>query len=154
MHPWPGSTGPRVSLFFRRRVVVPRRRGVPFTVRPRLAVTAVLAQRDLGLDVQRQVHRLGIAARLWLAVQVGKDRVGLLDLLQGLGLLDTFDALAKPVEDTPEGAFLGQILGLVALLGDAAGKQGGSGQAGILEGRLELRVGLGVRLDQVADVLS
>src|SRR5947209_1855078 len=108
---------------------------------------------DLRLGVDRDLQGLGVVAMLLAGgVHVGEDGVGVLGLLQRLGLLDPLDPVAQPVEDVAHGALLGQPVIAVTLpalqrLQDLPG-----GQVSVAPGGLQLRVGLGVRLDHGADV--
>src|SRR6516165_5685134 len=89
---------------------------------------------DLRLGVDGDLQGFGVVARLLAGgAHVGEDGVGVLDFLQRLGLLNPLDPVAQPVEDVAQGALLG-------------------GQVGVASGGLQLRVGLGVRLDHGADV--
>src|SRR3954462_6551052 len=72
---------------------------------------------DLRLRVDGDLQGLGVVARLPAGgVHVGEDSVGLLGLLQRLGLLDPLEPVAHPVEDVAHGALLGQAVIAVALL--------------------------------------
>src|SRR3954464_16046844 len=108
---------------------------------------------DLRLGGDRDLQGLGVVAGLLAGgVHVGEDGVGLLGLLQRLGLLDPLDPVAQPVEDVAHGALLGQPVIAVTLpalqrLQDLPG-----GQVGVTPGRLQLRVGLSMRLDHGTDV--
>src|SRR6516164_9746365 len=108
---------------------------------------------DLRLGVEGDLQGFGVVARLLAGgAHVGEDGVGVLDLLQWLGLLNPLDPVAQPVEDVAHGALLGQPVIVVTLqplqrLQDLPG-----GQVGVASGGLQLRVGLGVRLDHGADV--
>src|SRR3954447_23003933 len=108
---------------------------------------------DLRLGVDGDLQGLGVVAVLPAGgLDVGEDGVGVLGLLQRLGLLDPLEAVAHPVEDVAHGALLGQaVLGVTLLplqrLQDLLG-----GQVRVAPGGLQLGVGLGVRLDHGADV--
>src|SRR3954470_6888393 len=108
---------------------------------------------DLRLGVDGDLQGVGVVAGLLAGgAHVGEDGVGVLGLLQRLGLLDPLDPVAQPVEDVAHGALLGQpVIGVTLLalerLQDLLG-----GQVGVAPGGLQLRVGLGVRLDHGADV--
>src|SRR3954468_16271647 len=72
---------------------------------------------DLRLGVDGDLQRLGIVAVLAAGgLNVGEDGVGVLGLLQRLGLLDPLDPVAQPVEDVAHGALLGQPALVVTLL--------------------------------------
>src|SRR3954465_2358610 len=108
---------------------------------------------DLRLGVDGDLQGFGVVAVLPAGgAHVGEDGVGVLGLLQRLGLLNPLDPVAQPVEDVAHGALLGQpVIGVTLLplqrLQDLPG-----GQVGVAPGGLQLRVGLGVRLDHGADV--
>src|SRR4051794_21325185 len=110
-----------------------------------------LVDRRLGVD--GDLRGLGVVARLLAGgAHVGEDGVGVFGLLQRLGLLNPLDPVAQPVEDVAHGALLGQPVIAVTLpalqrLQDLPG-----GQVGVTPGRLQLRVGLSMRLDHGADV--
>src|SRR4051794_9764086 len=108
---------------------------------------------DLRLGVDGDLQGLGVVARLPAGgAHAGEDGVGVLGLLQRLGLLDPLHPVAHPVEDVADGAPPGQpVLGVTLLplerVEDLLG-----GQVGVAPGGLQLRVGVGVRLDHGADV--
>src|SRR5262249_27626016 len=81
-----------------------------------------------------------------------EDGVGLLQLLQRFGLLDASQAVAQAVEDVPHGALAGQAAVGVALLILHRLQDFPSAQVGVAAGGLDFGVGLGVRLDEDADV--
>src|SRR3954449_8002845 len=108
---------------------------------------------DLRLGVDGDLQGLGVVAILSAGgAHVGEDGVGLLGLLQRLGLLDPLDPVAHPVEDVAHGALLGQPALVVTLLLLQRLQDLPGGQVGVAPGGLQLRVGLGVRLDHGADV--
>src|SRR3954468_11197777 len=108
---------------------------------------------DLRLGVDGDLQGLGVVARLLAGgVHVGEDGVGLLGLLQRLGLLDPLDPVAHPVEDVAHGALLGQPVVVVALLPLQRLQDLAGGQVGVAPGGLQLGVGVRVRLDHGADV--
>src|SRR3954470_4723717 len=72
---------------------------------------------DLRLGVDGDLQGFGVVARLPAGgADVGEDGVGLLGLLQRLGLLDPLDPVAHPVEDVAHRALLGQPVLVVTLL--------------------------------------
>src|SRR4051795_1840363 len=72
---------------------------------------------DLRLGVDGDLQGFGVVARLLAGgAHVGEDGVGLLGLLQRLGLLNPLDPVAHPVEDVAHGALLGQPVVVVTLL--------------------------------------
>src|SRR3954449_13417854 len=108
---------------------------------------------DLRLGVDGDLQRLGVGAIFPAGgAHVGEDGVGVLGLLQRLGLLDPLEPIAHPVEDVAHGALLGQAVIAVALLPLQRLQDLPGGQVGVAPGGLQLRVGVGVRLDHGADV--
>src|SRR3954451_10395798 len=108
---------------------------------------------DLRLGVDGELQGLGVGARLPAGgAHVGEDGVGVLGLLQRLGLLDPLDPVAHPVEDVAHAALLGQPVVVVTFLALQRLQDLPGGQVGVAPGGLQLRVGLGVRLDHGADV--
>src|SRR3954469_22534138 len=108
---------------------------------------------DLRLGVDGDLQGLGVVAILPAGgAHIGEDGVGLLGLLQRPGLLDPLDPVAHPVEDVAHGALLGQAVIAVTLLPLQRLQDLPGGQVGVAPGGLQLRVGLGVRLDHGADV--
>src|SRR4051795_3268287 len=108
---------------------------------------------DLRLGVDRDLQGFGVIAILLAGgVHVGEDGVGVLGFLQRLGLLNPLDPVAHPVEDVAHGALLGQPVIGVTLLPLQRFQNLLGGQVGVAPGGLQLRVGLGVRLDHGADV--
>src|SRR3954453_7766579 len=108
---------------------------------------------DLRLGVDGDLQRLGVVAVLPAGgLDVGEDGVGVLGLLQRLGLLDPLEPVAHPVEDVAHGALLGQAVVAVTLLPLQRLQDLLGGQAGVAPGGLQLRVGVGVGLDHGADV--
>src|SRR3954463_710468 len=108
---------------------------------------------DLRLGVDGDLQRLGVVAVLPAGgTHVGEDGVGVLGLLQRLGLLDPLDPVAHPVEDVAHGALLGQPILAVTLLALQRLQDLPGGQVRVAPGGLHLGVGLGVRLDHGADV--
>src|SRR3954447_9550399 len=108
---------------------------------------------DLRLGVDGDLQGLGVVAVLPAGgAHVGEDGVGVLGLLQRLGLLDPLDPVAQPVEDVAHGALLGQPVIAVTLLALERLQDLPGGQVGVAPGGLQLRVGLGARLDHGADV--
>jgi hypothetical protein len=83
---------------------------------------------------------------------VGEDRVGLLGLLQRLGLLDPLEAIIHAVEDVPHRSLFGEVLVGVAFLVLQGLQDLGRRQVGVAPLRLQLGVGLGVWLDDGPDV--
>src|SRR5437763_17198605 len=94
----------------------------PLVTLPSLSVrvfppTSVIAQGHLRLRVHRDLQGLGIFTHLFLHLfHVGKDRVGLLGLLQRLAFLNPLEAVVHPIEDVPQGALTGQRLFGMALV--------------------------------------
>src|SRR3954466_15174042 len=108
---------------------------------------------DLRLGVDGDLQGLGVVAILSAGgAHVGEDGVGVLGLLQRLGLLDPLDPVAHPVEDVAHAALLGQPVVVVTFLALQRLQDLPGGQVGVAPGGLQLRVGLGVRLDHGADV--
>src|SRR4051812_1567628 len=108
---------------------------------------------DLRLGVDGDLQGLGVVAVLPAGgLNVGEDGVGVLGLLQRLGLLDPLDPVAHPVEDVAHGALLGQPIIDVTLLPLQRLQDLLGGQVGVAPGGLQLGIGLGVRLDHGADV--
>src|SRR4051812_13082673 len=108
---------------------------------------------DLRLGVDGDLQGLGVVAVLPAGgLDVGEDGVGVLGLLQRLGLLDPLEPVAHPVEDVAHGALLGQAVIAVALLPLQRLQDLLGGQVGVAPGGLQLGVGVGVRLDHGADV--
>src|SRR5215218_2338014 len=71
---------------------------------------------DLRLGVDGDLQGFGVVAILLAGgTHVGEDGVGVLGLLQRLGLLDPLDPVAQPVEDVAHGALLGQPVIVVIL---------------------------------------
>src|SRR5262249_46648377 len=109
---------------------------------------------DLGLGVDGKLQRRRVVLHLLAdGLDVGEDGVGLWRVLQRLGLLNPLEPVAHPVEDVTHRPLAGQLLALVAFLRlqrleDLLGRQ-----VGVATLRLELRVGLGERLNDGPDVL-
>src|SRR5215207_2263306 len=114
----------------------------------------VVALVHLRLGVDGDLQRLRVALDLLShRGEVGEDGVGVLGLPQGLGLDDALEPVVHAVEDVPQGPRAGQVLARVALLlqrlADLRRRQ-----VGVAPRRLQLGVGLGMRLDDGADVLG
>src|SRR3954463_11014719 len=108
---------------------------------------------DLRLGVDGDLQGFGVVAGLLAGgAHVSEDGVGVLGLLQRLGLLNPLDPVAQPVEDVAHGAFLGQPVLVVTLLPLQRLQDLPGGHVGVASRGLQLRVGLGVRLDHGADV--
>jgi hypothetical protein len=115
----------------------------------------VLALVHLRLGVDGNPQRGGVVLDLLPGgLHVNEDGVGLLGLLQRLGLLNPLEPVAQAVEDVAQGPLAGQLLALVAFLGLQRLEDLGGGQVGVAALGLQFRVGLGVWLDEVADVLG
>jgi hypothetical protein len=82
---------------------------------------------------------------------VGEDRIGRLGLLQRLALLDPLEPVAQPVEDVAHRPLLGQVL-LAVAFGDQGRADLGGRQVGVPPRRLQLGVGVGLRLDDGSDL--
>src|ERR1044072_6421262 len=112
----------------------------------------VIAQAHLGLRVHGDFQRLGLRPGLFPdLLDVGEDRVGLLGLLQGLAILDPLEAIVHAVEDVAHGPFTGQLLLEIALR-DQGRADLRCRQVGVPPRRLEFGIGIGMRLDDGAEV--
>ena len=84
-------------------------------------------------------------------MDIREDRVGLLGLLQRLALLNPLEAVVHPIQDVPHRPLAGQVL-----IGIAARLQGdahlGGREVGVAACRLQFGIGVGMRLDDRADV--
>src|SRR5262245_3092038 len=115
--------------------------------------TRVVPLVDLRLGVDGDLQGFGVGAGLLAGgAHIGEDGVGVLGLLQRLGLLDPLDPIAQPVEDVAHGALLGQPAIVVTLLPLERLQDLPGGQVGVAPEGLQFRIGLGVRLDDGADV--
>src|SRR5690242_17946935 len=115
----------------------------------------VFALVDLGLGVEGDLQRFRVVlVALVDSLDVGEDRVGLRQLLQGLGLLDALEAVAQAVEDVTHTALAGQTLVAITLVDFQCLQDLAGGQVGVAAGGFDFGVGLGMRLDEGANVVG
>src|SRR5262249_4327058 len=107
----------------------------------------------LGLGVHGDLQRLRVVpVRLAAGGHVGEDGVGLLGLLQRLGLLEAFEAGAHSGWHVAQGAVAGQAGGGVTLVVHKRLAEFPGGQVGVTAGGPPFGVRQGVWLDEGADV--
>src|SRR3954452_5884354 len=111
-----------------------------------------LAHLRLGVDGRLQRRRI-VLDLLTHRLHVGEDRIRLLGLFQRLGLLNPLEAITHPIQDVAQGPLAGQVRLSVALLGLQLLERLRSRQVAVATFRLEFGVGVGVRLDDSANVL-
>jgi hypothetical protein len=87
-------------------------------------------------------------------LQVVEDGIRLGRLLERLALLNPFEPIAQPVENVTHRPHAGQVVGRVALAGLQRLEHFRRRPVGVTPGRLQFRVHLRVRFDQLANIRS
>src|SRR5690348_14597545 len=99
----------------------------------------VFALVDLGLGVDGDLQRFPVVLVACVdSLDVGEDRVGLRQLLQGLGLLDALEAVAQAVEDSTHTPLAGQAVVAITFLDFQCLQDLSGGQVGVADAGLGL----------------